>query len=111
MTTQFGSLQNLLAGTPSTVVPEVGMGATQICWTDRRAFTVIWVSKSGKTIRVQEDIVKRFDFNGVSESQNYEFARNPDGAIVTLRMTKKGWAHKGQKFIIGVRSEYYDYSF
>lgn len=106
-----GSLVNHLSGTPAGLVPEVGMGATQLCYTDRHAYTVIEVSKSGKTCKVQADKAIRTDNNGMSEMQSYTFERNPEGAIVTLRKTKKGWTHKGQRFALGYRSEYHDYSF
>ena len=36
-------------------VPEVGMGATQLMWTDRSAGTIIEVSKSGKKLVFQRD--------------------------------------------------------
>lgn len=91
--------------------PEVGMGATQICWTDRRPFTVIAVSESGKTVTVREDTPIRVDSNGMSECQSYRFEPNPEGIVYTLRMTKRGWAHKGQRFSMGRRDCYHDYSF
>lgn len=108
----YGSLNNLLAGTNPELVPTVGMGATMVMWTDRLPFTVIAVSKSGKTVTVQEDNAVRMDGNGMSECQTYVFTRNPEGAIFKVRKLKNGqWACKGQKFTLGSRSKYHDYSF
>lgn len=106
-----GSLNNALYPSGKNVKPEVGMGATLLSWTDRHPYTVISVSESGKTIRVQEDGYKRTDTNGMSECQGYEFHRDPNGQIFTLRLTKKGWSHKGQRFSLGGRDKYHDYSF
>lgn len=93
--------------------PEVGMGATVLSYTDRHAYTIVEVSKSGKTIKIQEDTATRKDANGMSESQDYEFSRNPKGAIYSARFGKKGWKLMGMtsKVLVGVRDFYYDYSF
>jgi len=106
---QPGSLMNQLMG-PG-VKPEVGMGATELCYTDRHAFTIIAVSASGKTITVQRDNATRADSHGMSDCQSYTYSADPNGAIYELRLTKKGYAHKGTPFTIGCRREHYDYSF
>lgn len=106
-----GSLVNALSGTPKDVVPTVGMGATELCWSDRHAYTVIAVSPTGKTVTVQADRATRTDKNGMSESQEYSFEPNPQGQVYHLRLTKKGWAYKGIRFALGYRSEYHDFSF
>jgi hypothetical protein len=90
---------------------EVGLGATKCYLTDSHAYTVISVSKSGKTIQIQRDQALRTDNNGMSESQHYTYDRNPQGEIETARLTKKGWSVKGTRVSLGYRSEYYDYSF
>lgn len=91
---------------------EVGMGATELCYTDRHAYTVIAISDSGKTITVQADTEIRVDGNGDSECQEYRFEPNPEGQIYKLRLTKyRGWAHKNTRFAIGYRRAYYDYGF
>jgi hypothetical protein len=108
-----GSLVNhLSSGAGRDLVPTVGMGATRLMHTDRHAYTVVWVSKSGKTIRVQEDHAKRTDSNGMSESQTYEHTRNTEGIIHTVRLTKRGWRSKqAGSFALGYRSTYHDFSF
>lgn len=108
---KFGSLTNMLAGTPASVTPVVGMGATYHGWTDRTPYTVVAVSKTGKTVTVQEDDAVRSDNNGMSESQGYLFIPNANNPKLTLRLTKQGWSHKGMKFTLGSRSKYHDYSF
>jgi hypothetical protein len=110
--TTTGSLVNhLSAGGGKSLVPVVGMGATHLMYTDREACTVIAVSPSGKTIKVQTDHAKRTDGNGMSECQKYEHTPNPNGVIYTVRLTKKGWRSKGARFALGYRSTYHDYSF
>jgi hypothetical protein len=93
-------------------VPKVGDGATLLSWTDRHPATVVWVSPSGKTIRLQADSAVRKDDNGMSEVQAYEFSPDPEGPVRTARLTKKGWkVSKGPAVLIGHREKYHDYSF
>lgn len=57
---------------------KVGDGATICYYTDRKAATVI--AKTAKTITVQEDTATRVDKNGMSDSQAYSYAANPNGS-------------------------------
>lgn len=114
---RYGSLQNHLMGNgKSSLVPTVGLGVTRIMWSDRQAYTVTEVL-TPKRIVVQRDTVKRADDNGMSEIQNYVFSANPDGERVTLTLRSNGrWAEigvssKGGGWVVGVRSEYHDFSF
>lgn len=116
---QHGSLQNLLMGRTASqteVIPTVGMGATEVCWSDRHAFTVVEVM-SPKRIKVRADKATRTDSNGMSDAQQYEFTPDPQGRerILTLRPNGKwvpvGESQKAPGFLLGVRSEYHDYSF
>jgi len=117
LTQPTGSLINNLQANSKQPVPKVGDGATMLMWTDRRPFTIIEVSKSGKTIKLQEDNAVRTDKNGMSDCQSYEYTRNPDGAIYTATLRKNGkWVRKGDtvkgtNFGIGYRDKHYDYSF
>lgn len=123
--TQTGSLVNHLhsrsvKGQPE---PEVGMGATILCYTDRRAATV--VAWDGKILTVCEDHAKRVDGNGMSESQRYEFSPNPNGYESNFRKNKNGmWEEVvrnpetgrwnktgGYGLLIGRRDHYRDFSF
>jgi hypothetical protein len=117
LTGPTGSLFNNLMANSQQVSPEVGMGATRLSYTDRHAYTVIKVINP-KMIVVQRDIATRTDKNGMSESQTYEYAADPEGStdIVTLRKNGR-WvvrgesAKQGTSFLIGFRKQYHDYSF
>jgi hypothetical protein len=68
--------------------------------------------------RVREDSYKRIDKNGMSESQEYEYSPNPEGATYTFTKRKNGrWVQKGcamgkgTKVSVGVRRAWYDFSF
>lgn len=96
----------------------IGTGATICCYSDRHACTIIAVSKSGKKVTVQSDTATRTDKNGMSDSQSYEYAANPKGAIKSFTLRKNGrWiqagdpAKGGTPLAIGWRGSYYDYSF
>ena len=125
-----GSLMNHLdsravRGEPA---PYVGMGATLLSWSDRHAGTIVETfTKNGSLyIKVQEDKAIRVDKNGMSESQDYEYMADLNGSISYFRKTEPyGFWKKvvinpktgrfnlggcgGVK--IGVRDEYYDFSF
>ena len=103
--------------------PEVGMGATILYWSDRKAATVTgW---DGKVIEVQYDNAKRVDSNGMSEAQEYEFTPNHGGGVLAFRRTKDGswkqvvwnpatkrWNLVGSAgLIVGKRDHYHDFSF
>lgn len=127
--TQTGSVVNhihsrAVIGQPE---PEVGMGATLLGWTDRHAATIVAVETVGKAliVTVQEDTARRTDKNGFSETQTWEFARNPDAFKLHYRRAENGmWARvryndetkrwnkvDGGGLMIGRREHYYDPSF
>jgi hypothetical protein len=112
-----GSLVNNIMSKPKPVTPEIGMGATRLGWSDRNAFTVIDIL-SPKEIRVQRDRAKRVDNNGMSDCQTWEFQRDPEGSIYHLTLRSNGsWTQKGcgrkasDGWVIGLREEYFDFSF
>ena len=107
----MSQLLNHVRVTQEMATPVSGMGATLVMHSDREPYTILTVSKSGKSFTMQEDSATRNDMNGMSESQDCTFAPNPSGHIVTVRMTKKGWRMSGCKVLVGVRDSYYDYSF
>ena len=97
--------------------PEVGEGVTELMWSDRHAFTIIRV-ESPRRIVVQQDKAARTDHNGMSESQDYSFAPNPEGATAILTLRKNGrWIRNGTPakggtcWLVGTHREYHDFSF
>jgi hypothetical protein len=109
-------INNIYSNTVSNA-PEIGMGVTECCWTDRHAFTVVDVI-SPTEILVQRDNAKRVDKNGMSDCQTWEYEQNPEGAIYHLTLRKNGkWIQKGQglksgrPWLVGTRDEHYDFSF
>lgn len=94
--------------------PIVGEGATYLSYTDRHAYTITAVDPKGKWFDMTRDKAERADSHGMSESQDYTFTTNPNAKPIRVRMSKKGWrigGMKGNKVLVGVRDEYYDYSF
>ena len=115
---ETGSLINSIYGQSDQPIPEVGMGATILMWTDRRAATVIGVLTSGRQIAVQEDLATRVDDNGMSDAQTYEYQPNPEAAISNYTLRRNGaWIRKGesmksgQRLTLGVRDHHHDFSF
>ena len=116
--TQTGSLINHIVSDMNNSVPAIGMGATILCWTDRRAATVVEVSKDGNLIAVVEDIATRTDKNGMSDCQTYSYAPDPNGSKQYFRLRKNGsYVRKGeplkggQRVMIGKRDHHFDFSF
>jgi hypothetical protein len=94
------------------ITPTKGMGATKILHSDRQAYTV--VAAYDKYCVVQRDWARRKDNNGQSDAQEYAFMEDLDGELCILRKRTNGqWreVETNQLFIIGSRSEFYDYSF
>lgn len=109
-------INNLYSGSVSDT-PQIGMGVTECCWSDRHAYSVIDVI-SPREIVVQKDCATRIDNNGMSDSQTYEYSRNPEGNIAVLTLRKNNrWIRKGcgQKnssgWIVGKRDAHFDFSF
>jgi len=114
-----GSLVNHLVSRSKGLEPVVGMGATELMWTDRHALTIVEVNEKKTMVVVQRDNVKRIDNGGpYTESQDYEFTPNPNATRVPYTLRKNGaWVKLGEsmkggsRISIGRRSEYCDPSF
>ena len=107
---------NIILKNAKSDTPSVGMGCTEVLHSDRHACTVIEVL-SPKRVRVQRDTAVRTDSNGMSDCQSWEFTPNPKGRTQVVSLRKNGrWCPVGETsdstpYIMGYRSEYYDYSF
>lgn len=113
----FGSLQNRLEERARMPEPEVGMGVTEMCWSDRHPYEVVEI-KDERHIVVRALDSKRIDNNGFSESQEYEYTSNTNNPVITLFKTKNGeWRERigrtlgCNRFVIGYAEKYYDFSF
>ena len=106
---ETGSLVNHLMSRGG-AVPEVGIGATILYWTDRVPATIVKVTP--KQVHVQMDDAERIDQNGMSESQEYKYTPNKLAKVLIFRLTKRGYRSKeGSGLLVGHRERYYDYSF
>jgi hypothetical protein len=117
-----GSLMNHVLS-QMRIEPVLGGPCTILSWTDRHAATVIEVKKN--FVRVQHDHARRTDSNGMSESQEYEYSRNPNGQVDCFRRVTRGknkgvWVECDQtgragpstrNATFGARRKYYDFSF
>lgn len=123
--TESGSLVNtVMSGHVGGPVPTVGMPCTILMWSDRVGGTVVWVSASGKTIRVREETpiwASKWAGSGHLEpTTTFE----PIAPIIsggrgaglkmagarTFRLTKHGWRapHRGPGLHLGHRESYRD---
>ena len=94
--------------------PQIGMGATIQHWSDRSAATIIQITHNGKRIVLQRDNATRIDQNGMSESQEYSYKRDETGELFFATKRQDGtFRLVGTRTIVslGVRNEYYDFSF
>lgn len=116
--TQTGSLINHVMASSANPTVKVGDGATVLLYTDRYACTIVSVSANGKVVGVQRDISKRTDDNGMSDSQSYDYERNPNAAVEYFSLRKNdrfigrgGNMSSGPVLKVGVRDEFHDFSF
>lgn len=116
MSKDFGSLQNKLMAESKQPDTEVGMGITLLRWSDRHAYKIIEVSEINKAITIQRYKAVRKDKLGMSDQQNYEFSELTDQKKELVRKGDQWYEKTVQglskiSLLIGVASEYYDYSF
>lgn len=113
----FGNLMNRIEEQVAPMVPEIGMGATILMFSDQYPATVVQIV-SPKKIAIQEDTATRVDKNGPSEEQEWSFMPNLKAPVkyVTLRKTGvwmlEGTSLRGGTVVrIGRRNKYYDFGF
>ena len=111
----FGSIDNRLMENCRQPVPVVGMGATELCYSDRHPYEIIEVIDD-RHIIVRALSWKRTDRNGMSESQSYLYFSNPANPTAKLFLTKQGqWRERYpdrslgcNRFALGFAERYYD---
>jgi len=86
---QGGSIINRIAESQPTV-PVVGEGATKLSYTDRTAYYVTHVSKSGKEVTLQRAKVKCLDYY----AGRYNVQPDPEGYEVNLYYRWGAWRTK-----------------
>lgn len=92
----YGSVQNSMLSTmQNTPVPEAGLPATELWFTDRRPYTITRVSKSGKTFWMTP-----IDTMGGHEIRVY-----------LSRSTGKWTSQGGRTVLVGVNDPYTDPTF
>ena len=114
-----------------TPTPQIGDGATLHGYSDRKAATVIKISKSGKTVWVQEDKAKLLNGAGSGEpdalefepggfvghtsgTQRWDCKPNPEGAVYRAFLRKNGnWriTSSGMRATFAGRHHHYDFNF
>lgn len=110
----YGSLENRLAERARQPKPEVGMGVTEMHWSDTYPYEVIAV-KDDRHITVRAMGYKCLDYF----AGDWEVFPNPNGIVINLFKTKKGqWRKRIGKnglgdiiYCLGYASRYEDPSF
>ena len=85
-----GSVYNRIAENMKMPAPQIGMGVTQLLYTDRHPFEVIEIL-SEKKIKIREMKAQRIDHNGISDCQEYSYHHKPDGEVKTLVFINGKW--------------------
>lgn len=87
------------SATPAPIVPEIGMGVTYLCGSDRYPYTIIKVNTPHKlTIREDNPISKRV-------------ARDPKPKAIRLHKSGHWFDKDGMQYRIGDRESYLDPNF
>jgi len=106
----YGTLTNLVYAEDKLPEPKIGDGATLICWSDRRAYTIIDVKKT--YLLATRDIAERTDHNFENRPQEYSYTPDPDATPVRANLRKNGNYYIGNQALkVGHRDKHYDYSF
>lgn len=106
----YGTLTNLVYAEDKSPKPKIGDGATLICWSDRRAYTIVDVNKT--YIIATRDKVERTDRNYQKGPQEYSYRTDPEAVPERANLRKDGNYYIGGQVIrIGYRNEYEDPNF
>jgi hypothetical protein len=117
--TETGSVINHLKSKNPTP-PVVGKGATELMWTDRKAYFVNEVSEDGKECVIESAKAIRTDNRGMAEWQDYRYERT--GNTIELRFLWGKWRYRGgnewnsnkwypMNIVFGYMDAYHDFSF
>ena len=115
MSKWYGSLQNRIIERSAMPKPEVGMGVTEICYSDRNPYEIVEVIDD-RHIMVRRLDYKRIDSGGFSEDQEYEYFSNEEYPLQKLFLTKQGqWRMRigrnglgSWRYSIGHAEKYWD---
>lgn len=103
MTKWYGNLTNRLMEGGEVKPPEVGMGVTEYCYSDRHAYTIVEVAPNGKRFWMTHDDYTFKDGYG----ENYK--SDTSNPRIEVRKFPKGWKIvKGNHVAVGIRDAYYD---
>lgn len=111
-----GNLINRIMEQSASPAPQIGMGVTECCHSDRHVYTILEVWSPCK-ITVQRDKAIRTDKHGMSDCQHYRYERNAAGETKVLTKRRDGaWREAGSPkggntFVLDLRNEHYDFSF
>ena len=114
---RFSNVVNTIIDAHKNAEPIIGDGVTELCYSDRHVYTIIKIV-SNKEIIIQQDNAKRLDPKGMSDCQQYDYSTDKTGETVKItKRNDKKWYTKGipmrysNRFIIGIRNRYHDFSF
>lgn len=106
----YGTLTNLVYAENKSPEPKIGDGATLLCWSDRRAYTIVDVKKT--YLLATRDIVERTDRNFEKGPQEYSYQTNSEAIPERANLRKDGKYYiGGQVLKVGYRNEYEDPNF
>ncbi len=111
---RHGTLTAAIYDQTRSLKPEIGMGVTEVMYSDRHPYTVTQIL-SDKRIMVRADKATRIDKRGFCEDQDYQYKPDPQSPEIALFLNKFGkWKRlgdaKGSTYLIGRREEYYDFT-
>lgn len=106
------------------VCPVLGMGATLHGWSDSAPYEIVGMSASGKTITLRAMKADRdpawtpetipggfFGHTTNNHTQTWILSSDPEGKILTGRMTTRGWNTKCGRVSLGEAKKFHDYNF
>ena len=97
------------------LMPEVGMGATELLWSDRRAMTVVEVVTPNRVVVRENETICKDWYNSdyeildtLSNMPEHTFTRRKSGRWVEMGQPDK---HTSVSLVLGTRYHYIDPSF
>jgi hypothetical protein len=107
------------------IIPQVGMGVTELMYSDRNVYTITVVDVNGRWFKCQEDRSAKDEENSDKEwpfrKQVYRYYRNHTAPEIKVTLRKDGeWRKVGvttagstrtSYFVLNHRSKFFDYTF
>lgn len=112
----YGSLTNRILENQGSPEPEIGMGATEVMYSDREPWEIIGIERNrqGEVRRITlRHMSSKLPEGSPIGSNNWIITPDENGRVITIKKARKNCKshNKWGNFILGFADKFYDWSF